>query len=434
MNPDHISAYFLETFFQFYETDRKISIGYEDSSNADIIIFQGNLSFFKETKAIPKYFIWHSWKDKDIPFLFDQEEKQDVITVEKENVRINYDIIASVFYFLSHWQEIHQTETDKYGRFPYQNSIQYHYDFALLPVVNYYFDILKAAIEKTGVNIQRKQQIAPIQVFLSHDIDNLSSGWLENIFAELKRGNLLKTYSILKNKWKGKDPWDNLDDILELEKQLGVVSTYFFLPREGNGNADYKLEKATPWFDHIRQANSEVGLHGSLNSAFDDAQFQADLDEFSQPIVGNRFHFLKFSANTTPHILDQTDILYDASHGFAEHIGFRSGFCYPYQPFNFSTNRAHKHWQIPLLLMDTTLRNPSYMGKEPANSIETKIDTLIEEIALFDGVLSILWHNTYFSESKFAGWHERYVSLIKKLKNKGAAFYTGEEIIEWIHE
>ncbi|MEX0719639.1 MAG: polysaccharide deacetylase family protein [Balneolaceae bacterium] len=436
MNPDIIRSYILETFASIYQIPTSIKITYGDESEGDIVIKKGNVSFFNHSQSLPEDFAWHTWRDQLLPFPLDSEENQGIITASGNQVHINYDIFAASFYFLSSWQEIHQTETDSYGRFSYKSSFQYKYDLMLLPVVNYYFDILKTAIERhTGSALSRKNSEASFTAFLSHDIDQIHSGWKEDSKFELKRGNLLEAASILSNRITSEqDEWNNLDVIVELEKMLGVVSTFFFLAKKSEVDADYLIKDVEGYFDMIEEAGSEIGVHGSIGSGFDGKKLKEEINSIGRNIFGNRFHYLQNNVKITPQILDEAELHYDSSLCFDDYIGFRNGFCFPFRPFNFATRKAYKHLQIPLLVMDSTLKFEEFMGHQSYPEVKEQVDQIIGEVEKFGGVFTLLWHNTFFTDHMYAGWGPRYIQIVQELKNKGAEFVTGSVLTERIRK
>lgn len=431
MQADIIRGYILDTFSSIYKlpSSVKISYGDEGESDGDILIRMGNLSFFNKSQSHPGDFVWSSWQNKQIPFPLDKQKKQEVISIVDNQTIINYDIVAASFYFLSNWQEFHESETDDYGRFHYEHSFQAKHNLILVPVVNYYFDILKTAIEKhTGKPVSRRNNKIPFTAFLSHDIDHIHSGWKKDSKFELKKGNIREAFSIISRRLIRKDEWNNLDVIVELEKKLGVSSTFFMLAKEGEVDGDYPVKDVVKYFDMIEEAGSEIGVHGSLGSGFDGTLLKEEISAIDRNITGNRFHFLQNNVKITPQILDDVGLDYDSSLYFDDQIGFRNGFCFPFHPFNFTTQRPYNHLQIPLLVMDSTLKVEQYMGYLPYHEIKNQIDQIVDEVVKFGGVFCLLWHNTFFTDHMYAGWGPRYVQIVQELKNKGAGFLTGAEI------
>ena len=50
-----------------------------------------------------------------------------------------------------------------------------------------------------------------------------------------------------------------------------------------------------------------------------------------RPVEGIRQHFLKYNNPLTPRIHEKAGLLYDATLGFAEQIGFRNSYAGPFQ-------------------------------------------------------------------------------------------------------
>jgi hypothetical protein len=123
---------------------------------------------------------------------------------------------------------------------------------------------------------------------------------------------------------------------LKIENDLDVLSSYYFNPNNntinGHTNADYNFQskKIQSVIHEIETHKHEIGLHGSIGTGFNQVQFQDEIRKFSTHVFGNRFHNLLFRVKESFPILEKTGIDYDSSLGFAENIGFRNGFCFPY--------------------------------------------------------------------------------------------------------
>lgn len=427
--------YILSTFQTIYFIPENCTISY-GKPEGDIVIANHSSAFFQEKNPQPSSdtITWKKWNETEIPFIHEGVKEEKIISFENQQSTINYDIIGSAFFFLSGWQEYHSNVRDQYGRYPYNESFQYRHQILEIPVVNYYFDILKTAIEKL-TQTQLKRKLWPhneLAVFLSHDIDKINSGWKEDSFAALKNGKIPTSIRLALSKISGKDPWENLNSILRSEQELGVISTWFFIIRKGGNNADYKLRQVMPYFKSIKNSNSEIAIHGSLGSAQDSKKLQNEINTLDMPIYGNRFHFLCFEPKAYGNTIEKSSLEYDSSQGFAEHIGFRNGFCYPFKPYNLHTLSAHNFIEIPLIIMDTTLCDKKYMGND---TLKFKtVEKVISEVKKFNGLLSVLWHNNYFTSFKYEGWGERYISLVNELKKSDSQFFTGQQISEMLNE
>ena len=264
---------------------------------------------------------------------------------------------------------------------------------------------------------------APFTVCLTHDIDACFSGWKQDVFWALKHAKLGSILKIITNKIHGKDTWFNFDTIIKSEKKHQATSSFYFLTKnKGKSriiNSDYDLtsDKLKKVFKTIERADSEIGIHGSYRTHDDVEAFRKDIAKINMDIIGNRFHYLEFDIEKSPTVLQANDIKYDTTLGFAESIGFRSAYCLPYYLWDYNKACRSEVLEVPLMIMDTTLR--SYCKLNPEEAFD-HIQALIAEVEKFSGVLTLLWHNTSFSEYKYKGWKKMYSDLLRHFSNKGA--------------
>lgn len=442
-----IKHYFLKNYFLNHNLDEStIDISHGNHSTGKIKIVNNSDSFFNEprTKLDKKKITWDNWLDQEIPFLFALDKEKEIISTEEDGtVVINYDIIGAAFFFLSGWQELEKGKVDEHGRFPYESSLQKELGIIEIPVVNYYYSILSKAICLAyGLNkVDQKFKDENFITFISHDIDVCQSGWIQDAFHQVKSKKIFSAIKIIGQRPFRKDHWFNFDRILEFEKKRNIASTFFFIPRRGSvknvteANADYNIDsnKIKTVFKKIEQYNSEVALHGSLGSGLDDMHMADDVSRFPQKVLGNRYHFLMYEINRIPSILDNCSLSYDNSVYFAEHVGFRHSTCTPFYLYNFSTGEPTLVIEIPLTIMDGTLNHNKYMGGTVDSELEACKHT-INEVVKFNGVLSILWHNSYYSDYKFSKWEEVLSQLLDYVESLNTTYMSGEQLLNHINQ
>lgn len=139
-----------------------------------------------------------------------------------------------------------------------------------------------------------------------------------------------------------------------------------------------------------------------------------------------------FDVLKTVSVLEDCKIKYDTSLGFAEKIGFRRGTCFPFYLYNFEKNKISQVIEIPLIVMDSSLSNTKYMGLSQEKAIEHIFD-LINEVKKFNGVFTILWHNTFFSNYKYTGWKNVYIEVLKFCKANNGLLTNAKEILSKIN-
>lgn len=429
-------GYFIRNFELYFNIAETV-ISYGDKKDGQVSIVKNvDDSFWNNKTGIDESkIVWKKWMNVNIPFLFNDGGKEDVISKKDNRIIINYDIVASAFYFLSGWDEYVSSEKDDFGRVKYNSTLIQRLKIDGIPVVNYYYDILSDAINQITGQISKKDWSQhSFTVALSHDIDVCYDAWLQGSFSELKKKRFLSVPKLIIKRWFGKDDWFNFKKISELERRYNANSTFYFLPRKGKvqewKNADYEIQSADikSVISELSKNGKEIGVHGSFGTHNNAELLIEDMKRIpATPIEGNRFHFLMFDLTSTTNVLEKAAVKYDTSIGFAEKIGFRRGTCLPFYLFNFEKNEISTVLEIPLIVMDSSLIFIKYMGLSQKESVAAVI-LLIEEIKKFNGVFSMLWHNTSFSDYKYTGWYEVYEHIISYCKDNGALLTSNIDI------
>ena len=396
--------------------------------------------FFANCIPYPPAPNWRDWAGRSVPFFFDNPG-QPLLQLAEQQALIGADVVAAAFYLLSGWQEYFSDERDQHGRFPYAASVQARYGFVALPVVNYYFDVLKTALEQaTGQQYAPRRwgpQRAGFAAFISHDVDNLRSGWKAPAKAALRQGRLLRFAQLLGRRLAQPDPWDNLEAVAAQVAQYGGRSTFFMLPEhrpapDGTRNADYRLtQRLQRRLRQLVKQGCEVGLHGSIGTATNDDKLSNEAYKAFLNLQ-IRFHYLSWEPRSTIKVLGLTEVKgarvsYDSTLGFAEHYGFRHSYCLPFHPFDFATGEVAGFLEIPLNVMDATLHHPRYLQLAPAEILPA-LGPMLAEIRRFGGVASILWHNENFDPANERNGPREFHALMRHLQGLGAAFLTGQQV------
>lgn len=436
MKNNHFT-YFKENFELAYSCKlnwEELNIGFEDSCQIQFT----KLEFKNPLENLDKV-VWEEWKGISIPFIMNSSEKESILSKTADNkVIINFDIISSAWYLMSGKQEQENKNKDHYGRFKYDDSIQKKLNIEGIPVVNYYFDILKQAIDMTSsseIDIKRK-----FSATLTHDIDEVMSGWKHRVRTKLENKNYFKALIyIISQPFKPFYPWKNLKELSHFNRDNGVNSTFFLLARnnkvEAIKNADYELSNSyiQKSIIDIKANGHEISIHGSYKTHNSLQELQKDIDSLDKTINGNRFHFLHYSIQESSEIIEKNELKFDTTLGFQETIGFRNSICTPFKLYNFKENKSFDFIEIPLNVMDCSLEFSHYMNLNPKESI-LAIKQLVKEIKKFNGNICINWHNTYFSDYLKSDWKTLYKEIIKYLKEEGCDFKTCISLIREIEK
>lgn len=332
------------------------------------------------------------------------------------------DYLATAFYMLNCLQEYQGQPLDSLGRYPYSSSYQYRLGNIQDNIVQYCFDQL--AVEYRIKGIKKKTQF-----FLTHDIDSVYGSILEDGFNVLKKGRFDIFFQMLFRVAMGRPDWLNMDKIIKLESEYDCKSVFYWIVNKGRinkreVNADYKFHSKTiqSQLELVQRKGFENGLHKSISGD----NFQDEISKFKVRPTGNRYHYLKFNLPDGFDAIEQAGLKLDASLGFAEEFGFRNSYGLPFVPYNLKTDAPYSFVEVPLHIMDATFF--SYQKKSP-------IEAGREIIAFFERncencVLSILWHNNFFTNYKFKGYLELYKSILSYIKDNNFSTISQQEIID----
>jgi len=430
----------LRHFRLAYQDVPDVSIGYAGTQPL-VTLADAVGKFFQQATPCAAAPNFREWAGQPVPFFFDPHPERPLLTLLAGAAVINVDVVAAAFYLLSGWQEYFSAARDRHGRFPYNASVQQQYGFVALPVVNYYFDVLKTAVEHvtgTALEPRRWNGEAKFAGFITHDIDTLNGGWGTAARNLLRRGRWGDVAKLIRAKTSHQPaPWDNLEDVQAETSRFGAPSTFFILGKNqpapnGTPNADYEAD--TPAFRarlaQLAANGAEIASHGSYGTADDYVSLREERRQLpSLNPLGNRFHYLRWEPTRTPGVLAPAGVAYDSTLGFAEHFGFRNSYCLPFFPFDFARGQAHAFLEIPLNVMDVTLHHPNYL-QLPATEILPAIQPMFAEIEKFGGVATVLWHNEHFDPANETTGPRQFAEIMDYLRQRGAAFLTGGQILD----
>ena len=213
---------------------------------------------------------------------------------------------------------------------------------------------------------------------------------------------------------------------MNLEEQYGAKSSFYLLALdEGEEDFDYNIEDLRNEIAKAIGRGWEIGLHGghtSYNNFNNIMKEKNKLEKVTgKNIIGYRNHYLRFLTPDTWEILNKAGFQYDVTFGYADCVGFRNGMCHPFKPYNLTTNKEINILEIPLAIMDTTLFG--YMRLDNYEAWNT-IKLLIDTVEKYNGVITILWHNTSMFEDNL----KMYEKILKYCKEKDAWMTSGENI------
>jgi len=369
--------------------------------------------------------------DHPIPVIFwgDSGRKGKIAEVDGDDTLIfNVDVLATVFFMLSRWEEIDRTLHDQHARFPASASVAYKQGFLDIPVADLYGLLLR---EWLKVIVPDWSPVPlHLRINLTHDIDWIHHFSSPGQFARaagsalLKRrkpGEFLRQFKNLYVQIAAPAQDDYIRSIYRLadhSEAYGFSSRFYVMASESSEyqeGYDPSLPALRQCLENLRQRCHEIGIHPGYDTLGNPGQLISEKRRLEKAlgenILGGRQHYLRFHVPSTWRHWEQAGLSYDSSMAYAEYAGFRCGTCHPYHPFDVEQDEEMKIQEIPLIAMDTSLR---YYQKLSAAEGKNRILVLARRCAEVGGVFTMLWHNTSFSED-WLEWGRMYPDLLSDL-------------------
>lgn len=376
------------------------------------------IGFFKEDKIQTSLDFW-----KDI-----EQRRFDEVAIENNLFYLNEDgskdYLATAFYFLNClWEYRSDAKVDRFGRHEYRFSIWAKNNFKQPEnIVNECFNEL---LKQLNIKVPSSKSF----IHLSHDIDSIYGSFLQDGLSLLKKKRFRFLIPFMfRNVFSAPD-WFNFKRIAEIEKKRNYKSSFFWLVNEGKTNygvknADYKINnsKVTSEINSLQKDGFENGLHKSIS----EESHRQEVEKLpTNKCISNRNHFLKFNFKDLIKSIEESNIKVDYSLGYAENIGYRNGYSLPFVPYNLAKDRPCQFIEVPLTIMDGTFS--SYMSLEAKDAFN--LVSKFVESNKHNSVISILWHNSHFTDYKYEGYPELYEKVLDFCNENKLESLNSKEIL-----
>lgn len=305
----------------------------------------------------------------------------------------------------------------------------------------------KTIAKKAAKNHWPEQR--PFAVALSHDVDRvrkrIQHAYL--LFLALRTGSLRRAGAQFRSAasiLRGENPYWNFSSIKNLENELGVQSTFFFLNESGKARVTsprsqilfrnrYSLDEreVQEAIRDLDQSGWEVGLHGSYNSYQDKALLSQEKSKLEailgHSVNGTRQHYLRLAIPDTWQIHADLKFTYDSTLGYADRIGFRYNQLHPFYPTDPISGRTIPVLQLPMAIMDVPLMK---LPKPWESAL-----SFIEKVEEGNGLLVLNWHQRVFNPWECYGYQDIYVQIIRECQKRDALIGTCYQIAQaWTSE
>ncbi len=228
-------------------------------------------------------------------------------------------------------------------------------------------------------------------------------------------------------------------DLLEAEREVGVRGTWFVIcgtptpATWGRGDITYRLE-STPGrrlLDLVQTGGHEIGLHGSFQTARDGARMQEERRRLSRmigaPPAGVRQHFLRLRPGETHALMETAGFMYDATLGFSDRNGFRTGTADVVPALGGGARSALD--TVPLVWMDRAMSKYQHI-EDPGAWVDDGLE-LAETTRAVGGLWVGLWHPNLVPALGFPDTPAALRRLLTTLAGWHPWFATLQEVVQW---
>lgn len=336
-----------------------------------------------------------------------------------------FDIFAAVFYLISRYEEYLPHNKDAYGRYAYTASLAFKEDFLHLPLINYWLEDFKAALQHVFPQIvfyRRAFKFIP-----TYDIDMAWSyrnkGFIRNA------GGMVR--SILKNDWgavrerlavlqnKRKDPFDSFEWLDALHLYCRIKPYYFFLVAERRRIYDKNIPPSNKAMQELilyHSTKGTVGIHPSWQSSDKPKLLKQEVGwlEFitGEEIKHSRQHYIRLHLPQTYRRLMAVGIEKDFSMGYGTINGFRASVASSFYWYDLEKDEATELMVFPFCFMDA---NAFYEQKLVPHQALAELMKYYQTIKLVNGMMCTIWHNSFLGTAPmFKGWREAYEIFLKE--------------------
>lgn len=319
------------------------------------------------------------------------------------------DILASVFFVLSRYEEYWKITLDEHGRFPASLSIQSVFGWLDEPICDKWAMSLLNFIGITKIptprfNIQPTFDIDSTFAYQEKGVVRNAAGGIK----ELMQGKIKRLRDRINVCIKiTKDPFDNFDRIKEIATQFPDTLCFWLLADYNRFNKN--IHHANLVQKGIIQTISElceIGIHPGYNTFNNERTMEVEINRLEnllkKSINHSRQHYLRLSIPITYSLLVKQKIKADYTMGYAECPGFRMGTARQTPWFNLRTNEITSLNIQPFCYMDGTLNE--YLNLTPEKAIH-EVRQLKAKIQQYGGTFSFIWHNeTLGFRHHWKGW------------------------------
>lgn len=326
------------------------------------------------------------------------------------------DVFASVFFFLSRYEEYVIQQRDHHARFVAAYAWKSELKWMDRPLVDIWIHRFMQDITRFYPEV--KFSIPEFTLTASIDVDSAFAYRYKGFIRSLGGAAKDLVAADLKNlarrvaSWIHilPDPYDTYDYIVDCCEKNQISLIWFFLladKTKEDVNVSHRSKRLRTLIQNLSAAHLS-GIHPGYASNAEPHRLLMEkgrLEEITaSPVTRSRQHYLKMELPVTYRRLIDAGIQEDYTMGYFDRAGYRAGTAQPFYWFDLEKNEKTRLRLFPFQVMDTTLQRYQQLDPEAAIHLVT---AMMEECKKYGGQFMILWHNESLSEQgRWRGWRK----------------------------
>jgi len=350
-----------------------------------------------------------SGNEKFLPVIGNRECP--VIEGSGDTLRVGADLLGTIFFLQSRYEECVGAQRDAHGRFPVKACL--HAKWLDRPVADECKWVVAGLVESCWPGLIRPNR--EFRIRPSHDIDYPSffpaGAALERLRVAAHcalDGDVARSFSAFAGRPVfSSDPYDRIDWLAKASEKRGLRSIFYYIPEQTDPQYDPPVnldsELLRRQWRRIRDGGHEIGIHPGYAAIENEDGVKRGLERLQSAlgkagldarVVETRQHFLRWQTPQTARQLQKAGLECDSSLAFAEMPGFRCGTCRSFRLYDPVRRQALDLRERPLILMDRSLTEKDYAGCGTGEEALLLAARLKQRCRDFGGDFTILWHNT----------------------------------------
>lgn len=329
------------------------------------------------------------------------QDTRPLFSIDGDCARFSLDLLVSTVLTLSRFEETLPGPRDQHGRFSAFSSVAWRDGFLDRPIVDEFGLGLEMALRALLPGWQPLPRRLRVKLGIDVDEIGIPFSLRTSVGHCLRRRRPEATVRDLVAAATGVDTFYQklLREMVSLAVDRNVgTAVYWKASTRGRHDTGYdpRDRRIVSMIESFRRMGVEIGIHPGYETfqSMDALQREVSILEelLPQKPLGGRQDFLRWNPQMWVS-WESLGLAYDASVGFADHVGFRAGTCFPYTPWLLAERREAQLLEIPLMAMDATLEH--YMKLDGHDALGVLRDC-VRRCRSVGGVFSTLWHNTKF--------------------------------------